>query len=270
MEKQRIKFYVEKDSFWVEGSVILMILAILFRIIGCWGFWLDWNQAILQVGLPVVGGLLFILLVLLLGKHALWTTALPVLMGVAFFIIKAFDFDNTLQTVLCVLLYVLIAILYVGTVFTLIRTKWLLVPLFALPFLYHIFVEDLKALQDTANPVTFSAGMQEMSVLCIMLSLLLLSLGMKKLVKEPRAPKAGKTSATSANGVEVAVPAADAPAPAPAEEAAPAESADEVPPAAAEPAFTETEVPAAEDEPVITEAESAPQETEQEETDGQK
>ena len=54
------------------------------------------------------------------------------------------------------------------------------VPLFALPLLYHIFVEDLPALNNAAEPVSFAAGMQEMSVLCIMLALLCLSLAMNK------------------------------------------------------------------------------------------
>ena len=57
--------------------------------------------------------------------------------------------------------------------------------LFGLPFLYHIFIEDLPALGDTANPVSFSGGMQEMSVLCIMLGLFCLSLSMKKSLVEP-------------------------------------------------------------------------------------
>ena len=37
--------------------------------------------------------------------------------------------------------------------------------------MYHVFVEDLPALSNTVQPVTFSAGMQEMSVLCIMAAL---------------------------------------------------------------------------------------------------
>ena len=71
-------------------------------------------------------------------------------------------------------------------IFTLIRTKWLLVPLFLFPFCYHVGVEDIARLRDTVNPVTFAEGMQEMSVLCIMLSLLFTALAMKKLVKEPK------------------------------------------------------------------------------------
>ena len=74
--------------------------------------------------------------------------------------------------------------LYFCTVFGIFRTKWFLVPLFGLPFLYHVFVEDLKALRDTANPVTFAKGMQEMGVLCIMLGLFFLALSMKRHVSE--------------------------------------------------------------------------------------
>ena len=76
------------------------------------------------------------------------------------------------------------AVLYTGTVFGIIRTKWLLVPLFGLPFLYHVFVEDLAALRDTANPVTLSAGLREISVLCVMLALLFTAIAMKK--KKPQ------------------------------------------------------------------------------------
>ena len=57
-------------------------------------------------------------------------------------------------------------------------------PLFGLPFLYHIFVEDLAALRDTANPITLSAGLQEISVLCVMLALLFTAIAMKK--KKPQ------------------------------------------------------------------------------------
>lgn len=107
---------------------------------------------------------------------------LPVLLGIVFFIIKSFSFDSILHTILCILLYLLVAVLYTGTVFGRIRTKWLLVPLFGLPLLYHIFVEDLNAMR-SATPPSLPEGLQEISVLCIMLSLLLLSIAMKK--KQP-------------------------------------------------------------------------------------
>ncbi len=180
MKKQKLKFYVEPKSFGAQCSIILMALAIVFRIIGCWGLWTDEFYAVTQILLPIASGLLLILFVALLGRRALFLTSLPVLMGVVFFILKSLGFESVLHTVLCIVLYVAVAVLYVATVFALIRTKWLLVPLFGLPFLYHIFVEDLAALRDTAHPVSFAAGMQEMSVLCIMLSLFFLSLAMRK------------------------------------------------------------------------------------------
>ena len=185
MNKPKIRFYTEKDSFGVEAAVILFSLSSVFRLIGCWGLWNDRLYLMSQILLPMISALLFILLLVLLGKVALWSTSVPLLMGVAFFILKALGFESTLHAVLCILLYVAVAVLYCGTVFNVIRTKWLLVPLFGLPLLYHILIEDLPALNNLAEPVTFSAGMQEMSVLSIMLALLCTSLAMKIRLKDP-------------------------------------------------------------------------------------
>lgn len=179
-KKPRAKFYVERQSAWVQAAVIFMALSAVFRLVGCWGLWGDSFFAATQIALPLCCNLLFILCILLLGKRLFCLTAVPALLGVIFFIIKAFTFDSWLHTVLCILLYLLVAVLYTGTAFGLIRTKWLLVPLFGLPFLYHIFIEDLAKLRDTVNPLTFSAGMQEMSVLCVMLCLLFTAFAMKK------------------------------------------------------------------------------------------
>lgn len=180
----REKFFVEQQSWTVQAAILLMALSAMFRIAGCWGKWNDAFFAATQIALPLMCSILFILCLLLLGKKALWTTAVPVILGVVFFIIKSFTFESWLHTILCILLYLLVAVLYTGTVFGILRTKWLLVPLFGLPFLYHIFVEDLAALRDTANPVTLSAGLQEISVLCVMLALLFTALAMKK--KKPQ------------------------------------------------------------------------------------
>ncbi len=195
MKEAKIKFYVERSSFWTQGALIFMGLAIIFRLIGCLGLLDDSFFLATQVLLPIVSGLVFIVLLAALGKAALWTTFLPVLGGVAFFVIKATGFENTVQMLLCLLLYAVVAIVYCGTVFTLIRTKWLLVPLFFLPLAYHLY-EDVMRLRDTVNPVSFAAGMQEMSVLGIMLSLLFASLAMKKLTKEPKVKPWSKPAVT--------------------------------------------------------------------------
>ena len=185
MKTEKVRFYTERNSFGVQAMIILMALSIAFRLIGCWGLWNDRSFAIAQIALPIGSALLLMVLVWLFGRRALWLSFIPVILGAVFFIIKSLGFESTLHTVLCILLYSAVIALYTGTVFGVIRTKWILVLLFGLPFLYHIFVEDLPALRDTVNPVSFSGGMQEMSVLCVMLGLFCLSFSLKKSVAEP-------------------------------------------------------------------------------------
>ena len=213
MEKEkkrapRAKFYVEQQHWAVQTAIIFMALSAVFRIVGCWGKWDEPFFAATQIALPLMCNILFILCLVLLGKKALWLTVVPVILGVVFFIIKSFTFDSWLHTVLCILLYLLVAVLYTGTVFGIIRTKWLLVPLFGLPFLYHIFVEDLAALRDTASPVTLSAGLREISVLCVMLALLFTAIAMKK--KKPQTevelPKMKAPKVIAPNKTEQAAP----------------------------------------------------------------
>ena len=210
MTREKVKFSVEPNSFGVQAMVILLALSIVFRVIGCWGLWTDRNYLAFQICLPILSALLMILFVWLFGRRALWITVLPVFLGVVFFIIKSLGFESQLHTVLCILLYILVLAVYFCTVFAIFKTKWFLVPLFGLPFLYHVFVEDLAALRDTANPVSFADGMQEMGVLCIMLGLLFLSLSMKKTVleeevelpkiKPPKVMKPGKLPEQQSNG----------------------------------------------------------------------
>ena len=213
MEKEkksapRAKFYVEQQHWAVQTAIIFMALSAVFRIVGCWGKWDESFFAATQIALPLMCNILFILCLVLLGKKALWLSAVPVILGVVFFIIKSFTFDSWLHTVLCILLYLLVAVLYTGAVFGVIRTKWLLLPLFGLPFLYHIFVEDLAALRDTANPVTLSAGLQEISVLCVMLALFFTAIAMKK--KKPQTevelPKMKAPKVIAPNKTEQAAP----------------------------------------------------------------
>ena len=187
MTKEKVKFSVERGSFGVQAMVILLSLSVVFRVIGCWGLWTDRNYLVFQICLPILSALLMILFVWFFGRRALWLTVIPVFLGVVFFIIKSLGFESQLHTVLCILLYIVVLVLYSCTVFGIVKTKWFLVSLFGLPFLYHIFVEDLAALRDTANPVSFADGMQEMGVLCILLGLLFLSLSMKKTVVEEEA-----------------------------------------------------------------------------------
>lgn len=207
--KKTTKFFVDRNSALIHAAVIFMALSAVFRIAGCWGMLGDSFFAATQLALPLICNLLFILCILLFGSRWFWTTSVPVILGVVFFIIKSFTFTSVLHTVLCILLYILVAVLYSATAFGVIRTKWLLVPLFGLPLVYHIAVEDVAALRDAS--VTVASALQEISVLCIMLALLLTALAMRKKrnieeldLPKMRAPKviapkkAGDTAAPTA------------------------------------------------------------------------
>lgn len=200
-ESGRVRFYLDKTGFFAESAVILLAMAIIFRIIGCIGMWSNRVDAIMLVLLPVLCCLLLILCILLLGKKGFFLSFIPVLLGVVFFVFKSLSFESWMHTVLCVILYVVVAVIYTATVIGWIHTKWLLPLLFGLPFIYHVAVEDIPALIKTPESVTFAAGMQEMSVLCIMAALFCIGMGLKK-----RAPKQKKSRKEAAESVAEPAP----------------------------------------------------------------
>ena len=243
----RMKFYIDKTGFFAEGAMILLVFAALFQVIGRWGMWNDRIDLIMMLALPVGSCLLLALSVLLFGKKGFFLSSLPVLLGVVFFIFKLINSTSWLHTVVCILLYLCIVIIYPATVFGWIRTKWLLPPLFGLPLIYHIFWKDLPRLSDTVNPVTFSAGMQEMSILCMMAALMFIGFGLKKREPEPSVvepevvePEPVPEPAPAEEPAPV-VPAAPAEDPAPVEEPAPVA---EEPAPAEEPAAEKEEIEA--------------------------
>ena len=161
-------------------SVSLMLAAAIIRVLYFWGktltpvyFWIH--------GVTVVAAcLFFIVAVLAFGEIRPELTAVSVLLGVVFFMVKAFTFDSALHTTLCLVLYTAVLVLYSLTIFGVIRTKYLLYPLFGLPFLYHVIVEDsqLYYLADPMPP--FREWLPEISVLCIMAALFFVSVAMKR------------------------------------------------------------------------------------------
>lgn len=184
MDRPRIKFYLDKRSFTVHSASLLLILAAAFQIVGSWGLWNDRFIAFTQILLPTVSFLLMVLIVSLLGEKALWLSAIPFLGGLAFCGISAWFDENRVAMMIGIVVCVLALVLYLGTVFSLIRTKWLLVLLFAAAFLYRAFYRDVILLQQTDSPMGFADGMREMSLLCVLLAMMLVSFGMKKRMKE--------------------------------------------------------------------------------------
>jgi hypothetical protein len=161
-------------------SVALMLAAALVRGVYFWGKTLTPVYLWIHCVTVLVSCLFFVFAVLVFGEKRPELTAVSVLLGVFFFMVKAFTFETVLHTVLCLILYTAVLVLYSLTVFGVIRTKYLLYPLFGLPFLYHVIVEDsqLYYLADPMPP--FTEWLPEISVLCIMASLFFIAVAMKK------------------------------------------------------------------------------------------
>ena len=181
------KYYVERMSFGVQAMVILLSLSAAFRLIGCWGLWNDRTYALLQIVLPILSALLLIACVWFLGRRALWLSFIPVTLGAVFFIIEAISYESRILMIISVLFCIAVIAVWFCTVFGILRTRWVAVLLFGIPFLYHVFAVDLAALRDSANPVSFSAGMQEMGTLCVLLGMFFLSLSIHK-TEKPEIP----------------------------------------------------------------------------------
>lgn len=181
IENEKIRYSVSRKNFFVKLAVIFMILSALCRFLGYWGFWSNQTAGFVtfQIVLPILCNLLFIVLVLYAGRRFFSLTFIPVILGVMFFIIKAFGFDSILHTILCICLYLAVAFIYTATVFGVIRTKWLLAPLFGLPLIVHIYL-DRDMIAPKGKTVALSELLPEISVLCIMAALLCICFAMKR------------------------------------------------------------------------------------------
>lgn len=175
---KKARYYVEPGSGLTLAAAGIFALSAFFRLL--WAIlYTDAARTrglALHVLLPVAACVVFIVLLLWQGKARLWLTFFPALAGVVFFLLKATGFTPVHQ-ILCTVLYLAVAFLYGAAVFGLAPIRPLLIPLFGLPLLYHIFVEDFII----NRPVyTMNEWLQEWSVLCIMAGLVLVSFGMRK------------------------------------------------------------------------------------------
>ena len=182
---KRTRFYIDKRTPAAYLSLFFMAASAIIRVI--YYSVTPMTPLVLWVHVVnvIVAAVVFAVAVLLFSEKCPQLTALSVLMGVVFFMVKAFTFETMTHTVLCLILYTAVLVLYSLTVFGILRTKYLLYPLFGLPLLYHIFVEDMQIyiLADPRPP--FFEWLPEISVLCIMAALLCVSVAMKKKEEHP-------------------------------------------------------------------------------------
>ncbi|MCD8066677.1 MAG: hypothetical protein LUE15_05860 [Oscillospiraceae bacterium] len=133
----------------------------------------------LYCAVPVASMALFAALLLAFGRRTLLPTCVGVFGGVFFFAVKAFTFASPVHTALCCLLYAAVLVLYTLTVVGIVPVKLPLYLIFGLPFVYHIFVEDLPVWR-AAGSNTLTAWLPELSVLMIMAALFLLTCAMRR------------------------------------------------------------------------------------------
>ncbi len=223
---EKTRFYLDKTGFFAESAMIFLVLAAVFRFFGCWGMWENKGEYVMLTLLPIFCCLLMTLCIILFGRKGFFLSVIPVMLGMVFFIWKALYYPSWVNTVICVVYNLAVAVIYTGTVFGWIPTKWLLVPMFALPFLYRVSVIDIPALSNKAEPVLFSTGMQELSILGILAGMFCVAMALRKrpaaapAEKKETAPAAQPEAAPAAPAAQIASAAPAAPAaaePAPAE-----------------------------------------------------
>ncbi len=135
-------------------------------------------DALVHLWMPVAAAAVFVLGFVLGGTWTKPGAITAVVIGVVFFILKAQTF-TPLHKTLCTILYITVLVLFTATMLGLLPTKKLLYPLFGLPLVYHILVEDTKLYFFAEPPVPVWDWMPEISVLCIMASLLCLSISLE-------------------------------------------------------------------------------------------
>ena len=200
-KKRKFRYRIEPDGILTRAAVCFMALSMVLRGVWCLLWWPEVSEAgsVVHAVLPMCACALFIVCLLLCGRRALWVSFFPLLAGVAFFVLKATEFVWW-HEILCTLLYLLVAVVYGAAVFSVYPARILLVPLFALPLVFHIFVQDM--ILERAI-MTASQWMQEGSVLCIMAGLLCVALGMRG-EEKPRSRAARRAEAKAAREEAIA------------------------------------------------------------------
>lgn len=181
------KYYViPKLNIAVILSALSLLASVVLRIIYYTGVQASAGEIWLQEVLPVCAGLWLLLMLFLCAGDRLYRTFLPVLLGLVFFAVKAAGFP-AVHRYLCWALYAVLAVVYYLTV-TKALTKWLFAAMMACALGYHIVVEDVmerKYLELYTAPLAEGKApgwylLAEISVLCVMAALLLMTLAMER------------------------------------------------------------------------------------------
>ena len=181
MKKQ--SFYVDYKTPDAIISMIAFALAVPFRLIGYADKISEPIYSITQVLLPVLCSVLMIVVIVKKGKDAFWLPVIPVALGVLSFMFKLFIDPRSvsfLHHAAAIILYLAVIVLWLLTVLYVIKTKWVLVVLFILPFFKHLLMDDLPIFLGKAPMISSDMWFKELSMLLTMVALSLCALSFRK------------------------------------------------------------------------------------------
>ncbi len=187
MKKNDLRFWVDFKHPAAIFSMIAFALAVPFRLIGYADKMSEPIYSITQVLLPVLCSVLMIAVIIFKGKDAFWLSVIPVALGVISFMVKLFIDPRKvsfLHHAAAIVLYLAVIVLWLLTVLYVIKTKWVLVILFILPFFKHLLMDDLPIFLGKAPMISADMWFKELSMLLTMVALSLCALAFQK----PAAP----------------------------------------------------------------------------------
>lgn len=174
--KKKTVFWIPKVNALVILSAVFMVCSAVVRIVWfCGEENLSRSMLWFQILLPLTANFVYLPILFRDSRERLFRTAIPVWLGCVFFAVKALGFPSMIHTVLCLLLYAVVAVLFTAMVTGRVSTPVPMSLLLACAMAYHIFVEDVEKIGWPVHD-----WLPEVSVLCCMASLLCLCLAMKK------------------------------------------------------------------------------------------
>lgn len=195
--KEKNGVSIEKSNGCGRNAVIFFAIAIAFRSLGIVQRAAEMTSydMLAELILPAAFCALMILSIVITGKRFFWTSLLPMVICLLFFILRCLSTDNILgkepgvwERLVRILVYLLAAAIYFVAVMSEYRLKWVLIPMYALGIVYHVVFEDYPALTGSESEIVFSSVMMELGVIFILLGLIFTALAFK-----PRTDKHGKS-----------------------------------------------------------------------------
>ena len=182
MENTKLRYCVNKRNFFARFCALLLGLSVILILLSGWGFWnnKDMLYFYLQILLPAVSCILFIVVINHMGEKGFTLTFIPVICAAAYLIINSADKAAPLHSVLCIALCIVVTLAYIMTLFGVIGSKWLMLPIVGLPLAYRIVVEYLDMFTKAEGLTLNGEFLQELAILCMVFSLFIITFAMKK------------------------------------------------------------------------------------------